>query len=131
MKIQSTIFSDRQIKRIDKKDLIYATPQGSMEKPVMFITYVCAIALLLYVAVEISQGVISSFNIQLTLWLWFTVLFAKLCPAVAVSRGKAHAASLKKTKIDAYARHIQHGIEVKTPLKTLKRVISSSVRGVM
>ena len=38
------------------------------------------------------------FSVQINLWLWFTVLFANFAEAVAEGRGKAQAATLRKTK---------------------------------
>jgi K+-transporting ATPase ATPase B chain len=44
------------------------------------------------------------FSFQINLWLWFTVLFANLAEAVAEGRGKAQAATLRKTKTDTMAK---------------------------
>ncbi len=38
------------------------------------------------------------FNLQITLWLWFTVLFANFAEAMAEGRGKAQADTLRKAK---------------------------------
>lgn len=96
-------------------------PSIQWKNPVMFLIYICAIVTTVYIIIDIQQGIISWFDIQITLWLWFTVLFANFAQAVAESRGKAHTACLKKTKIDAFARQIQDGIEVKTPAKDLQK----------
>ena len=63
----------------------------------------------------------SWFDLQITLWLWFTVLFANFAQAVAESRGKAQAASLRKTKIETYAKQIRNGIEIKIPATELEK----------
>lgn len=89
--------------------------------PVMFVTYLGAIATTLYLVKETIAHAFSWFDFQITLWLWFTVIFANFAQAIAESRGKAHAASLKKTKIEAYARQIRNGVEVKTPSDKLKK----------
>ncbi len=44
-----------------------------------------------------------SFTIQVTLWLWFTVLFANFAEAMAEGRGKAQAETLRKAKTQATA----------------------------
>jgi potassium-transporting ATPase ATP-binding subunit len=93
------------------------TPGKQFKNPVMFVTYVGAIITTLCVLYE---GAVNAFNVQIALWLWFTVLFANFAEAIAESRGKAHADSLKRTKIEAYARQIRDGIEVKTPSCDLK-----------
>ncbi|HTX61417.1 MAG TPA: potassium-transporting ATPase subunit KdpB, partial [Methanobacterium sp.] len=45
-------------------------------------------------------------NLQITIWLWFTVLFANFAEAIAESQGKARAESLKRTRTDAIAKKI-------------------------
>lgn len=96
-------------------------PKVQFRNPVMFVTYVCSIFMTLYVIHELFTSNLSAFHVQITIWLWFTVLFANFSQALAESRGKAHAASLKKSKIDAYARQIRNGIEMKTPSAELRK----------
>lgn len=93
------------------------TPQSQANNPVMFVSYIGA---LLVTFVVFSQK-ISSFDIQIAIWLWFTILFANFAQAIAESRGKAQADSLKKTKVESYARQERNGIEIKTPSNQLKR----------
>jgi len=45
-----------------------------------------------------------AFNLQITLWLWFTVLFANFAEAMAEGRGKAQADTLRKAKGETVAR---------------------------
>jgi K+-transporting ATPase ATPase B chain len=47
------------------------------------------------------------FTISISLWLWFTVLFANLAEAVAEGRGKAQAASLRKMRTQTTARKLK------------------------
>jgi hypothetical protein len=44
------------------------------------------------------------FNLQITLWLWFTVLFANFAEAMAEGRGKAQADTLRKAKGETIAK---------------------------
>ncbi len=46
------------------------------------------------------------FSLQISLWLWFTVLFANFAEAMAEARGKAQADTLRKAKTDSMARRI-------------------------
>jgi K+-transporting ATPase ATPase B chain len=46
------------------------------------------------------------FQVQIALWLWFTVLFANFAEAMAEARGKAQAESLRKTKTDSVANRV-------------------------
>ena len=92
-------------------------PQTQWRNPVMFVTYLGAIFTTLIVIFE----PFSSFNFQITLWLWFTVLFANFSSAIAESRGKAQAASLKKTQVETFARKIVNGKEISLPATQLKK----------
>ncbi len=47
----------------------------------------------------LGHRVALGFNLQITLWLWFTVLFANFAEAMAEGRGKAQAESLRKAQI--------------------------------
>lgn len=97
------------------------TPQVQIKNPVMFVTYLGAIATTIYVMNELFKHRISWFDIQIAIWLWITVLFANLAEAIAEGRGKAQAASLKKAKIEAFARLERDGIETKIPAMQLRK----------
>jgi len=119
----SSPFLDKKMLFGAIKDAFFMlTPQVQYRNPVMFVTYLCALVTTLCVAGEIADRSFSLFNVQISLWLWFTVLCANFAQAIAESRGKAHAQSLRKTKIEAYARQIgDDGVEIKTPSARLKR----------
>lgn len=97
------------------------TPQAQIANPVMFVTYFAAILTSISLLLKLQPGQIPWFEVQVTLWLWLTVLFANLAQTIAESRGKAQTASLKQAKIDAHARQEKHGIEIKVPSDQLKR----------
>jgi K+-transporting ATPase ATPase B chain len=63
----------------------------------------------------------TSFNFQITLWLWFTVLFANFAEAVAEGRGKAQAESLKKARKDTIARKLSGSLETRVNANDLKK----------
>src|SRR5437660_8010291 len=46
-------------------------------------------------------------NLQITLWLWFTVLFANFAEAMAEGRGKAQADTLRKARAETEARRLR------------------------
>lgn len=75
-------------------------PSDLLKNPVIFITFVGASGSTFYVLLSSF----SSFNLQICLWLWFTVLFANFSEAIAEGRGKAQAESLKKTKTSIVAK---------------------------
>lgn len=96
-------------------------PAIQFKNPVMFVTYLGAIGTTIYVINNLFHGTHSWFNIQIALWLWFTVLFANFAQAIAESRGKAQAASLRKTKTECYAKQEREGIEIKVPESELRK----------
>jgi K+-transporting ATPase ATPase B chain len=104
-----------------KNAFLMLTPKIQFKNPVMFVTYLGAIATTLCVIHEIFTSSISWFNVQITVWLWFTVVFANFAEAIAESRGKAQAASLRKVKIESYAKQEQNGFEVKIPSNQLAK----------
>src|SRR5262249_26251172 len=71
--------------------------------PVMFVVEVGA-ALTTYSAITTSNRV--GFAWTIAVWLWLTVVFANLAEAVAEGRGKAQAATLRKTKRETVARRL-------------------------
>jgi K+-transporting ATPase ATPase B chain len=79
-------------------------PRGMVKNPVMFVVEVGSVlttALLINDAVQHKPGL--GFNLQITLWLWFTVLFANFAEAMAEGRGKAQADTLRKAKGETIA----------------------------
>ncbi len=100
-----------------KSAFLMLNPLVQLRNPVMFVTYVAAILTTVYT----FSGSMTSFHLQITMWLWFTVLFANFAQGIAESRGKAHAASLKKVKIETYAKMIDNGKEVKVLADSLKK----------
>src|SRR5271167_4705968 len=80
-------------------------PRGMVKNPVMFVVEVGSVlttALLIDNTVHHRPGF--GFNLQITLWLWFTVLFANFAEAMAEGRGKAQAETLRKAKGETIAR---------------------------
>jgi K+-transporting ATPase ATPase B chain len=80
-------------------------PRGMVKNPVMFVVEVGSVlttALLIDNTVNHRAGF--SFNLQITLWLWFTVLFANFAEAMAEGRGKAQADTLRKAKGETIAK---------------------------
>jgi len=60
------------------------------------------------------------FTFQITLWLWFTVLFANFAEAMAEGRGKAQADTLRKTKTETTARRLRGSTEESVPATALR-----------
>ena len=80
-------------------------PRWMVKNPVMFVVEVGSVltsALLIDNTVHHRSGF--GFNLQITLWLWFTVLFANFSEAMAEGRGKAQADTLRKAKGETIAQ---------------------------
>jgi K+-transporting ATPase ATPase B chain len=85
-------------------------PRVMMRNPVMFVVEVVAtLTTVLFIRDLFTGGTHLGFAFQINLWLWFTVLFANFAEAVAEGRGKAQAASLRKTKTEAEAKLLDKG----------------------
>ena len=84
------------------------TPRRQVRNPVMFVVYVGSIlTTLLWVQALVGHGEASAgFIFGVSLWLWFTVLFANFAEAMAEGRGKAQAASLRKARRDLQAKRL-------------------------
>src|SRR5579863_8160891 len=79
-------------------------PRNMMGNPVMFVVEIGSVittALLLLHPHEAFR-----FTLQITLWLWFTVLFANFAEAMAEGRGKAQAETLRKARSETMANRI-------------------------
>ena len=63
----------------------------------------------------------SSFNFQIALWLWFTLVFANFAEAMAEGRGKAQAATLRRMRTTTMARRLVNGREEKIAASDLNK----------
>ena len=84
------------------------TPRTQFRNPVMFCVYVGSIlTTILWVAALGGQAEApAGFILAVSLWLWFTVLFANFAEALAEGRSKAQAASLRSAKKDVMAKKL-------------------------
>ena len=83
-------------------------PRHQVRNPVMFVVLVGSIlTTLLWIQALVGTGEApASFILAISLWLWFTVLFANFAEAMAEGRGKAQADSLRKAKRDISAKKL-------------------------
>ena len=116
-KVREGILHSSLILDAVKDSFLKLHPGVQCRNPVMFVTYLGAIfvTILLFTS---QPAELWSFNLQITLWLWFTVLFANFASAIAESRGKAQAASFRKTQRETFAKLLVHGKEEKIRLAT-------------
>lgn len=95
-------------------------PVSLVRNPVMFIVALGALLTSVMVIVEMINGQFSFFDFQISVWLWFTVLFANFSEAIAEQRGKAQAESLRKSRIQTKARKMMGNKELLIPATELK-----------
>ncbi len=86
------------------------SPTVQIKNPVMFVVYISSwLTTGLALQAVFAQGEApAGFIIHISLWLWFTVIFANFAEALAEGRSKAQAASLRGAKQDVSARKLQH-----------------------
>ncbi|MDA8382230.1 MAG: potassium-transporting ATPase subunit KdpB, partial [Betaproteobacteria bacterium] len=84
------------------------SPRQQMKNPVMFVVWVgSTLTTILFIQAIVGHGEApTGFILAVTLWLWFTVLFANFAEAVAEGRSKAQAASLRAAKRDIMAKKL-------------------------
>jgi potassium-transporting ATPase ATP-binding subunit len=102
----SSLFTREITIQAIKDSFIKLNPVSLVKNPVIFIVGVGALMTTVVVISDIMNGHYSSFNFQITLWLWFTVLFANFAEAIAEGRGKAQANSLRKSRTQTRARKL-------------------------
>ncbi|MBI2791839.1 MAG: potassium-transporting ATPase subunit KdpB [Gammaproteobacteria bacterium] len=89
--------------------ILHLTPQHQIKNPVMFVTYIgCLLTTFIYgysLFSPVKEN--SQFILQITLWLWFTVIFANFSESIAERRGKAQAETLKKARREVQAKKIK------------------------
>jgi len=108
---KSHLFTKEIAVQAIKDSFIKLNPLALVKNPVIFIVAIGALMTTVVVILDISAGNFSSFNFQITIWLWFTVLFANFAEAVAEGRGKAQADSLRKSRTKTKARRLSHNEE--------------------
>src|SRR5579875_2470438 len=98
-------------------------PRLQAHNPVMFVVEVTAAAVSLILLRDFLSGRGSQvlFELQIAVWLWFTVGFANFAEAMAEGRGKAQAENLRKTRTETPATLLRDGQEVRVPAPSLRR----------
>src|SRR5215475_9864669 len=93
-------------------------PRKMMGNPVMFVVEIGSV---ITTALLFKGGGAFKFNLQITLWLWFTVVFANFAEAMAEGRGKAQADTLRKARSETLAnRLLPNGQTEKMPSSKLR-----------
>ena len=110
---KQVIWDLKIVRRAIGDSLRKLNPRKMMKNPVMFVVEVGSVLTTL----QLIRGTVSplpgvtntGFELQITLWLWFTVLFANFAEAMAEGRGKAQADNLRKSKTETIAHRLVSG----------------------
>ena len=86
--------------------LVKLDPRRLVRNPVIFVTEVVALLVTVLFVRDLLAGTGAAFSGQIAAWLWFTVLFANFAEAVAEGRGKAQAATLRRTRGEMTAKRL-------------------------
>ncbi|MCI0744559.1 MAG: potassium-transporting ATPase subunit KdpB [Verrucomicrobia subdivision 3 bacterium] len=107
MKRSRPLFDRQILGRAVRDSFIKLNPITLLRNPVIFVVEMGAALVTLFLIRGLLQGTANiGFELQISLWLWFTVLFANFAEAIAEARGKAQADTLRKTKTDAVAKRV-------------------------
>ena len=104
---ERSLFEPAIVKKAMWDSIRKLNPVYQIKNPVMFVVEVGSVltTLLFFHALITGQGDASpSFILQISVWLWITVLFANFAESMAEGRGKAQAEALRKTRRDVMAK---------------------------
>ena len=102
-KKQKAIWEWKIIRRAMWDAFLKLNPRKMMGNPVMFVVEIGSV---ITTVLLFKGGTAFKFNLQITLWLWFTVLFANFAEAMAEGRGKAQADTLRKARSETIAKRL-------------------------
>jgi len=86
-------------------------PAYLIKNPVMFIVGIGSVLTSIICVTDIINHKPVSFDLQIAIWLWFTLLFANFAEAIAEGRGKAQSENLRKSRTTTRARKLNGTIE--------------------
>ena len=102
----NSLFNKKILLQATKDSFIKLNPVILIKNPVIFMVGIGSVLTTFTVISGLFSGNFSNFNLQISIWLWFTVLFANFSEAIAEGRGKAQADSLRKSRIQTMARRL-------------------------
>ncbi|WP_420263923.1 potassium-transporting ATPase subunit KdpB [Candidatus Magnetominusculus dajiuhuensis] len=105
-KVKQNLFDWRLIARASVDSVIKLNPLYQIRKPVMFVVEIGSILTMALFVYSLSKpsGDPPSFILAVSLWLWFTVIFANFAESMAEGRGKAQAENLRNSRRDIQAK---------------------------
>jgi magnesium-transporting ATPase (P-type) len=111
------------VRRAAVDALVKLHPRTMMRNTVMFVVEIGSVITTIYLVRDlITHSGAFRFDLQITLWLWFTVLFANFAEAMAEGRGKAQADALRQAKSETIANKLLPSGETVPTSSALLRV---------
>jgi potassium-transporting ATPase ATP-binding subunit len=102
-----SVWDGKIVRQASIDALVKLTPRTMMRNPVMFVVEVGSVITTVLLFKDLARDSAGfSFDLQITLWLWFTVLFANFAEAMAEGRGKAQAETLRRAKSETMANRL-------------------------
>jgi K+-transporting ATPase ATPase B chain len=117
------IWDPQIVRRALVDSLIKLGPRAMVRNPVMFVVEVGSVLTSVQFLIDVATGRGSlGFELQITLWLWLTVLFANFAEAMAEGRGKAQAETLRRARSETLASRLRSdGSVERVPAPLLRR----------
>jgi K+-transporting ATPase ATPase B chain len=116
----SSIWDPTLVRRAIRESFPKLDPRLMAKNPVMFVVEIGSVI----TTIILLQGILGivavnvGFVLQVTIWLWFTVLFSNFAEAIAEARGKAQADTLRSMRSDTPAKLLQADGSTKTVSST-------------
>jgi len=99
----ATLVEPRLLLRALVQSLRKLNPVSLWRNPVMLAVELGALVTTAYIGIDAARGEGVGFVLQVSVWLWFTVIFANFAEALAEAQGTARAESLRKSRHDLVA----------------------------
>jgi K+-transporting ATPase ATPase B chain len=103
-----SLWDTKIVRRAAVDAMAKLNPRTMMKNPVMFVVEIGSVITSVYLLRDMmAHHTALRFDLQITLWLWFTVLFANFAEAMAEGRGKAQADALRRAKSETIAHRLR------------------------
>src|SRR6202048_4651748 len=117
-----SLWDTKIVRRALVDSVVKLSPRTMMKNPVMFVVEIGSVITSIYLIRDlVSHRQTLGFDLQITLWLWFTVLFANFAEAMAEGRGKAQADARRRAKSETIAVRLRSD-------GTIENIASSDLR---
>jgi potassium-transporting ATPase ATP-binding subunit len=117
-----SIFDPTIVKSATASAFLKLDPRAVAKNPVMFVVEIgSVVTTIVAVSQTIHRAGDAGFVWAITIWLWFTVLFANFAEAMAEGRGKAQAETLRRTRSETFAKVERDGTVEEVPSGVLRK----------